>query len=330
MIQRSERHKRRRSSAVILIIGVVAIIMGCSSQITWNSWSNRDIPGKVRTLGSGGITHSIPVSDANLTGGKPGGNGGVQTAGGNKAADSGSAKPPKPALSAVPVKQPPIQAVSLDKPTAVHVQYQAGPGSKLVAITFDDGPDNRYTPAILDILKAYKVKATFFTVGTQVKKYPAMMKRIAAEGHCIGNHTYNHPDLTKKDSTAIKNQIKWTDTLIQRTNGFVPHLVRAPYGAVSPLVKEIVSQNNRKLIGWTVDTDDWAGDSTAAMRANVNKNTHPGGIILMHSFGSKHIANTVKLVPLIIQDLRKRGYTFVTVDELLAAKNHGSIPTKTA
>ena len=287
MIQRSERHKRRRSSAVILIIGVIAIIMGCSSQITWNSWSNRDLPGKVRTLANGGNTHSIPVSDTNLTGSKPGGSGGVQTAGGNKAFRFWQAKPPVPAKSAVSVKQPPIQAVSLDKPTAVHVQYQAVPGSKLVAITLDDGPDNRYTPAILDILKAYKVKATFFTVGTQIKKYPAIMKRIAAEGHCIGNHTYNHPDLTKKDSNAIKNQLKWTDTLIQQTNGFVPHLVRAPYGAVSPLVKQIVSQNDRELIGWTVDTDDWAGISTAAMRVNVNKNTHPGGIILMHSFGSK-------------------------------------------
>ena len=78
--------------------------------------------------------------------------------------------------------------------------------------------------------------------------------------------------------------------------GYVPRLVRAPYGASSPLLKRIVADNKRELVFWTVDTKNWEGSPVSAMRANVNKNTHPGGIILMHSFGSKHIANTVQLL----------------------------------
>ncbi|MFC5651419.1 polysaccharide deacetylase family protein [Paenibacillus solisilvae] len=330
MIQRSIRHKRRRFPVVFLIVGfsLIAVLVVLSTQSKWELGSDPGRPGHAQAVGSGGVNPSPQITDANLAGGEAGGSGAVQTADGKN--DSTGPKPQLPSQTNVPPKSW-IPSVSLDRPTAAIVQYQAKPGTKLVAITFDDGPDNRYTPAILDILKAYKVKATFFTVGTQIKKYPAVMKRIAAEGHSIGNHTYNHSDLTKKDMNGIKNQIKWTDTLIQRSNGFVPRLVRAPYGAVSPMLKAIIKYNNRELVGWTVDTDDWAGKSVAAMRANVNKNTHPGGIILMHSFGSKHIASTVNLLPLVIQDLRKKGYTFVTVDELLAAKNHGGkLTAKTA
>ncbi|GGD88058.1 hypothetical protein GCM10010911_53170 [Paenibacillus nasutitermitis] len=212
--------------------------------------------------------------------------------------------------------------LKLDKPTSPVVQYEAKAGSKLVALTFDDGPDTSYTPAILDILKQYNAKATFFTVGTQIKKYPDMMKRIVKEGHEIGNHTYHHKDLSKLDSDHIANEIMWTDTLIQQAVGYVPRLVRAPYGATNSTLNEMIGANGRDLVGWTVDTRDWAGESAASIKANVNKNTKPGGIILMHSFGSKHIKNTVSALPGVIKELQKKGYTFVTVDELLAAKKH--------
>ncbi|BBH22637.1 hypothetical protein Back11_39820 [Paenibacillus baekrokdamisoli] len=313
MIQRSRRKQRRRLPAVILIVAMVAIVIGLSTHSMWNIWADHAARGPVQTVNNDNKPGTIINADLDPDG--TGTNGKVQTADGDTGQTEQQTKPPVP---------PAPPAVVLDKPTSAEVHYTVAPGSKLVALTFDDGPDHRYTPAILDILKTYKVKATFFTVGSQVKKYPDIMKRIVKDGHALGNHSYNHPDLSKMDSNSIKNQIKWTDILFQRTVGFVPCLVRAPYGAVSPLVKDIMSQNNRELIGWTVDTKDWAGDSVAKMRANVNKNTHPGGIILMHSFGGKSIHHTVQLVPLIIQDLKKKGYTFVTVEELLSAKeeNH--------
>ncbi|RAP74402.1 polysaccharide deacetylase family protein [Paenibacillus montanisoli] len=225
-------------------------------------------------------------------------------------------------------KQPPVKPAALDLPTEPAAAYSVKKGAKLVALTFDDGPDDRFTPAILDILKAKKIRATFFTVGLQVKRHAKVMQRISREGSEIGNHSYAHKNLTKLDSGKIVEQIKWTDMLIDKQIGYVPRLVRAPYGAVSPQLKDIVKQNHRELIGWTVDTRDWEGSSVSQMRANVSKNTRNGGIILMHSFGNKYVNNTVQLLPLIIEDLQSKGYTFVTVSELLAAKSSGKPAAK--
>ncbi|NBD25587.1 polysaccharide deacetylase family protein [Paenibacillus glycinis] len=276
-------------------------------------------PGSATSSRPGTNASSEPGSNASS---KPGSNSSSKPdskpqsqAGSNPDPKPGSGTDSKPQDQA-----PPAPPVKLDKPTEPAVAYTGKNGAKLVALTFDDGPDNRYTPAILDILKAKHIHATFFTVGLQVKRYGAVMKRIVDEGSEIGNHTYAHKDLSKLDSNPIMNQIKWTDTLIQKQAGYVPRLVRAPYGASSPLLKRIVADNKRELVFWTVDTKDWEGSTVTAMRANVNKNTHPGGIILMHSFGSKHIANTVQLLPLIIKDLEAKGYSFVTVGELLDAK----------
>ncbi|SFI70772.1 Peptidoglycan/xylan/chitin deacetylase, PgdA/CDA1 family, partial [Paenibacillus sp. UNC496MF] len=262
-------------------------------------------PGAGSDANAGGSGDAKPGagSDANA------GSSGDSKPGAGSGANDGSGKPQKAA--------PPV---TLDRPSQPAAAYGGPDGAKLVALTFDDGPDNKYTPKILDILKAKHVHATFFAVGTQVKRYGAVMKRIVAEGSEIGNHSYSHTDLSRLDSAHIMNQIKWTDTLIRKQAGYVPRLVRAPYGASSPLLKQIVADNGRSLVFWTVDTRDWEGASVTAMRANVNKNAHPGGIILMHSFGSKHLANTVELLPLVIKDLQARGFTLVTVSELLDVK----------
>ncbi|WP_308637836.1 polysaccharide deacetylase family protein [Paenibacillus silvisoli] len=239
------------------------------------------------------------------------------------AAKAEATTPPakQPAVTTPPAKQPEaVKPAALDIPTEPSVKFAGKKGAKLVALTFDDGPDDHFTPAILDILKEKKVHATFFTVGIQVKRHAKVMKRILQEGSEIGNHSYAHKDLSKLDSLKIVEQIKWTDININKQIGYVPRLVRAPYGAVSPLLKDIVKQNRRELVGWTVDTRDWEGSTVAEMRANVSKNTHAGGIILMHSFGNKYVNNTVQLLPQIIEDLKSKGFTFVTVSELLAAK----------
>ncbi|AJY77560.1 hypothetical protein VN24_06795 [Paenibacillus beijingensis] len=189
-------------------------------------------------------------------------------------------------------------------------------GEKVVALTFDDGPDGRYTPEILDILKRYKVKASFFVVGTQAKKFPDVLKRIADEGHLIGNHTYHHIDLAKASKAKILQEIAYNDILIQRAVGFTPTFVRPPYGALSSEVRAELKSSGRELALWNVDTRDWAGTSVTVMRNNVNCKVKPGSVILMHSFGSGKIRHTVELLPLLIQDLRKQGYTFVTYDQL--------------
>lgn len=187
---------------------------------------------------------------------------------------------------------------------------------KLVAFTFDDGPDSRYTAAILDILKEKGVKATFFVVGQQVEKEPEMLKRIVDEGHAVGNHTMNHKQLPKLTDKQMKQEIDGADKLIENVIGYKPTMVRAPYGAVSDALKTYMKNENRLLVGWNVDTRDWAGTSVADMRSMIKEKTKPGAIILMHSFGGKNIKHTVEMLPGAIDDLIKMGYTFVTADQL--------------
>lgn len=192
---------------------------------------------------------------------------------------------------------------------------------KLVALTFDDGPDAAYTPKVLDILKAHHAKGTFFLVGPQVNKYPDTAKRILDEGHSIGNHTWSHKDVSKLTDKQVAEQIDKAQEAIVKATGFAPKLMRAPYGAISDSLLDALHERDMLHVYWTVDTRDWAGTSVADMRKNVLAHTKPGGIILMHSFGGRKNAleNTVKLLPLIIEDLRKKGYEFVTVDELIDA-----------
>ncbi len=191
-----------------------------------------------------------------------------------------------------------------------------GGDQKVVALTFDDGPDAKYTPAILDTLKEKGVKATFFVVGTQVKKYPDMMKRIVDEGHALGNHSYDHKQLTKLNKTQILKQFEDTDQLIKDAVGFYPKAIRAPYGALNDTVRKVMKENDRYHVGWTVDTRDWAGTSVSDMRKLIKEETKNNGIILMHSFGGKHIQNTVDMIGDVIEDLKALGFTFVTTDEL--------------
>ncbi|OMF24429.1 hypothetical protein BK133_22940 [Paenibacillus sp. FSL H8-0548] len=204
--------------------------------------------------------------------------------------------------------------VDLDKPDQ-QAEEQPSKNDKLIALTFDDGPDKRYTTDILDILKEKGVKATFFVVGQQVTKNPEVLQRIVDEGHAIGNHTYNHKDLSKLTKQQIIEEVKTGDAVIKKAVGFTPSMFRAPYGAVSDTLKDLLKANNRKLVGWNIDTRDWAGTSASDIRKMIKKEAKPNGIILMHSFGSKHIKNTVQALPGVIDDLEGMGYTFVFADQ---------------
>ncbi|WP_054973112.1 polysaccharide deacetylase family protein [Paenibacillus sp. A3] len=189
---------------------------------------------------------------------------------------------------------------------------------KQVALTFDDGPDAKYTVKILDILKKHKAKATFFVVGYQAEKHPDVLSRIVKEGHALGNHTWSHKDLTKLSGQQIENELVKLNKVIQNATGEFPKYVRTPYGAVSKKVTEAIEQNGQHNVLWNVDTRDWAGATPENMLKNVKANLKPGGIILMHSFGGKKgdLSNTIELLPKMIEELQEEGYSFVTVDEL--------------
>ncbi|ANE48853.1 hypothetical protein SY83_10565 [Paenibacillus swuensis] len=203
----------------------------------------------------------------------------------------------------------------------VHPQVQED-RKKFVALTFDDGPDGKYTSAVMDILDEYKVKGTFFVVGQQAIKFPEVIQRMKNEGHSIGNHTFSHVNMPKQSIEEMKEQITKTDEAIKDATGETPTLFRAPYGSANAQVKETVSQMSKTLVPWSVDTRDWAGTSVAGMMGHLKKEISPGGIVLMHSFGGKNgdLNNTLQALPLIIEYLQNNGYTLVTTEVLLAAK----------
>ncbi|MEW1721445.1 polysaccharide deacetylase family protein [Streptomyces sp. NPDC093109] len=181
---------------------------------------------------------------------------------------------------------------------------------KCVALTFDDGPSG-YTNRLLGLLKDYKAKATFYVVGQNVASKPDLVRKEAAAGHQIGNHSWNHPDLTKLTTAQIKSQLSRTDKAVKAATGKSPTTVRPPYGAQNAKVR---SAAGRPLVNWSVDTLDWKYRDAAKVAAAVKKYTKPGDIVLMHDIHK----TTVDAMPKILADFKSRGYKFVTVDQLFA------------
>lgn len=190
---------------------------------------------------------------------------------------------------------------------------------KQVALTFDDGPDTYYTPQILEVLKQNNVKATFFIVGLRAQSHPDMVRRIVSEGHAIGNHTWDHPVLSKLTADKVKDQVQRTEQLLYNITGSKTTMFRPPYGLATPQVTNEISSLGYKIIDWSVDTKDWAKTPIPQIMDYINNELYPGGIILQHCSGGKgsNLSNTVKALPQIISSLRSQGYSFVTVQDLL-------------
>jgi peptidoglycan/xylan/chitin deacetylase (PgdA/CDA1 family) len=219
----------------------------------------------------------------------------------------------------LPSEQHRQQVQSLSKQFPSVVIYKGNPRIKRVALTFDDGPDNYYTPRILDILHAKGVPGTFFMVGIEVKRFPDMVKRIVAEGNAIGNHSWDHPKLWTLSNERVTQEVVSTANEIQRITGRRTTLFRPPYGRVSPADIALIHNLGYRIIDWSVDTLDWKGTPAPTILQYVNKEVSPGGIILEHCFAGRpgELNGTLKALPQIIDHLRAQGYEFVTVPTLL-------------
>lgn len=202
-------------------------------------------------------------------------------------------------------------------PARYQGQVVAGPprgfNKKIVALTFDDGPDKAITPSILKILKAEKVKGTFYMLGAMAKHNQDGIKQVSQEGHCIAHHSWTHPSKTSPSSAV--NEIKLLNDLFQKVLGKQPTSFRPPYGIVSGNMVPIVKKQKMAVVLWSVDTLDWKAKSSGYVRDRALKGATPGAIILMHDGYKKKF--TVQALPAIIAGLKKRGYTFATVPELL-------------
>lgn len=200
------------------------------------------------------------------------------------------------------------------------IVYNQGPqDKKIIALTFDDGPDADTTLQVLDILKKHKVKATFFVIGKRAEAEKKVIKRMVDEGHVIGNHSWNHPDLMKLSQGDLNKELSQTEELIHKIAGYRMSLFRSPYGSLSRENVKQVADLGYKIIAWNVDSLDWKGLSSAEVQTNILENLRNGSIILQHSAGGpgEDLSGSVQALPVIIETLQKEGYKFVTVPELL-------------
>ncbi|KQO01045.1 polysaccharide deacetylase family protein [Paenibacillus sp. Leaf72] len=198
---------------------------------------------------------------------------------------------------------------------------------KEVSLTFDDAPDPRFTPAILDILAKHHVQATFFLVGTRADKHPEIVKRIHREGHIIGNHSYNHEVMSKLSPNDFHRQVWRTDTIISRIIPYHPHFFRPPYGEMQPSQVAWAKNNGYIVVNWDVDSADWKNNPTSsAILRNMHKTLRSGSIILQHAGGGvkQSLSGTIEALPQLIASLQQKGYRIVTLPELLeqSAERH--------
>ncbi len=198
------------------------------------------------------------------------------------------------------------------------------PSDGTVALTFDDAPDNHFTPMILDVLKKEGIRATFFVVGSRAMKHPEIMQRIVAEGHVIGNHSYDHANLPKLTDAAFREQITKTDRVIKEYTGYTPSYIRPPYGNISEEQLKWLASHHRKVVNWNVDSVDWKGLNVDEVCANVLPFTKAGSIILQHSGGGKgeNLLGTVEALPHIIAAVREKGLSFATVAEMIPLRQN--------
>jgi len=183
-----------------------------------------------------------------------------------------------------------------------------------VALTFDDGPHPQHTPVLLDMLAHYRARATFYVIGQNARRYPELLRRIVAEGHEIGNHTWTHPVLSQHGDGTVLREIDRTQEIIWQTVGAVPVTMRPPYGSFSPRqMRMLHDQRNLPTVVWSVDPQDWRRPGSDVVADRMLRGARPGAVILAHDI---HGA-TVRAVPAVLQGLLARGLAPVTMSTLL-------------
>ncbi|WP_263730563.1 polysaccharide deacetylase family protein [Cellulomonas sp. SG140] len=230
---------------------------------------------------------------------------------------SGTSSPPEaqPAPAPTAAPQPPPEPAVAAPAAAPDCAALA-----CVALTFDDGPGPD-TGRLLDELAARAVHATFFVVGRQIAKEPGAVAREVAAGHVVGNHTWDHAMLPSLSDEALAAELDTTSQAIVAEGAPAPTLARPPYGSLSPSVTQAFASRGMAGVLWDVDTEDWKNRDAGVTTERALAGAHPGAIILMHDIHP----STVDAVPGLVDALRARGFTLVTVPQLLATPVAGGV-----
>ena len=229
-----------------------------------------------------------------------------------------------PAASSSPSPSP---ALSPEAPTGAQkpaTWFSVNVDGPYIAMTFDDGPSPETTPRLLDILKQRNIKATFFMIGQNAERNPAIVQRILAEGHEIGNHSWTHPQLSKLSDEKVTEEINKTQAAIKNASGYTPVLLRPPYGAITARQKQWIEQQfGLSVIIWSVDPFDWKRPGVSVIEQRILAGARPGAIILSHDIHKQ----TVDAMPATLDALAAKGFKFVTVSQLIAMNKPKSSPT---
>jgi peptidoglycan-N-acetylglucosamine deacetylase len=238
----------------------------------------------------------------------------------------------QPSPSPAPAAPPDVSATKTDtvaaaaQPSPAATYSSAHVEGPYIAMTFDDGPSPETTPRLLDLLKQRNIKATFFLIGQNAAENPDLVRRILAEGHEIGNHSWTHPQFSKLSDDRVNDEITKTQDTIKSETGFTPTLLRPPYGAITKRQREWIEHKyGLNIVLWSVDPFDWKRPGGAAIEQRIVSGARPGAIILSHDIHRQ----TVDAMPATLQVLAEKGFKFVTVSQLLAM-NHPLPPGTTS
>lgn len=193
-------------------------------------------------------------------------------------------------------------------------RFRASTTRRVVALTFDDGPGPA-TPRVLSLLRRARQKATFFVIGRQISGGEPTLRRMTRDGHAVGNHTWDHADVSAGDASAA-GELLWTSRAIRRATGRQPCVMRAPYGRTGPGLIAIAARQGMVVTGWNVDPQDWRSSSPAQTARAVLSGLRPGAIVILHDGGPRG-QETLSALPRILRGLKRRGYRSETVPQLL-------------
>jgi len=212
------------------------------------------------------------------------------------------------------INEQPFTEASLPPPIFSKTAF--GQATRSIFLTFDDGPDPVYTPAILDVLSAYKAKGTFFVLGRGAEEFPHLVERIVAEGHSIGNHTYNHLNPWFASTEIAKEEVMRTSDIIESIVGFRPRWFRPPYGRLRMVMRQQAALDNMTTVLWNRSIIDWGLLGSASGIRNRLGRIQAGDIVLMHDGQRQHNRpdNLLRYLPAFLASLPEKNLQTWSLD----------------
>ena len=199
----------------------------------------------------------------------------------------------------------------------IKVICSAKTDEKILAISFDDGPADEYTPQVLEVLKQENVRAAFFCIGKRIVENESLFRQVHEQGHVIGNHSYSHtPSFDMMPASRMLEDVRKTDEAIKKAIGLQPKAFRPPYGVTTPAMKTVMSKGGYTAIGWNIRSLDTVARDEKQLLEKLVRLLKPGAVILLHD--TQKI--TLSILPRLISAARNEGYEFVRLDKLLNVK----------